>query len=157
MKVSSLRWRVIRPGAIFGTVIADQPFEMRTRSRVPGPSMWRLIVVAMLFVGVGLVIMLAAIITVVVTHETIVAGILVCVMAAVFTACFSMLFWASKQMKKEFAACYTTSTLGYPNLEQVDVSTGLIVRAAGEPLLSRQVRRERVLAFKASRTVSRES
>ena len=36
--------------------IADRPFDMRTRTRVPGPSMWRLIVVAMLFVGVGLVI-----------------------------------------------------------------------------------------------------
>ncbi|TFD37066.1 hypothetical protein E3T37_12795 [Cryobacterium sp. TMT2-10] len=135
----------------------SQPFEIRTRSRVPGPSMWRLIVVAMLFVGVVLVVMVVAILSIVVTHDTTVAGILFLVMVAVSLVCFLLLSWMSKQMKREFAAGYTTSRMGYPNLEQVDESTGLVVRAAGEPLLSRQVRRDRVLAYKATRAGSRES
>ena len=63
---------------------------------------------------------------------------------------FIMIFVMDKQMKREFSQGYTTSRIGYPHLEQVDEGTGLIVRAAGEPLLTGQERRARVRAFKAS-------
>ena len=55
-----------------------------------------------------------------------------------------------EQKLRESAAGYTTSRMGYPNLEQVDESTGLLVRAAGEPLLSRQERRARVRAIQGN-------
>jgi len=136
---------------------ARQPFEMRIRSRVPGPSMWRINLAALALVGVMLVVMVVAILSIVVTHDTTVAFILLFVVGAVFLACYLLTVWASKQMKREFAAGYTTSRMGYPNLEQVDESTGQVVRAAGEPLLTRQVHRDRVLAYKATRAGSRES
>jgi hypothetical protein len=134
----------------------SQPFNMRTRTRVPGPSMWRLIVAAMASVGVAAVVTAVAILVIVVTHDSRRVVVLLFIMVAVLGAGFLLMFWASKQMKREFAAGYTTSRMGYPNLEQVDESTGLIVRAAGEPLLSRQVRRDRVHAYKAARAGSRE-
>ncbi|KFF57951.1 hypothetical protein JF66_22325 [Cryobacterium sp. MLB-32] len=63
---------------------------------------------------------------------------------------FLMVSLLGRQKLKEFAAGYTTSRLGYPNMEQVDESAGLIVRAAGEPLLTRQEHHTRVQAYRAS-------
>jgi predicted lysophospholipase L1 biosynthesis ABC-type transport system permease subunit len=111
---------------------------------------------AIAFIGVALVVPAVAILVIVVTHDSRRVVVLFLIEVAAFAVCFLLLYWVSKQMKREFAAGYTTSRMGYPNLEQVDEATGLIVRAAGEPLLSRQVRRDRVHAYKATRAGSRE-
>jgi hypothetical protein len=118
--------------------------------------MWRLLVAVMAFVGGAAVVGVVAILVIVVTHDSRRVVVLFLIEVAVLGAGFLLMFWASKQKDKEFAAGYTTSRMGYPNLEQVDEATGLIVRAAGEPLLSRQVRRDRVHAYKAARVGSRE-
>ena len=100
--------------------------------------------------------MVVAILMIVVTHDSRRVVILFWIELAALGGSFLLSYLASKQKDREFAAGYTTSRMGYPNLEQVDESTGLIVRAAGEPLLSRQVRRDRVHAYKATRVGSRE-
>jgi len=107
---------------------ARQPFEMRIRSGVPGPLMWRINMAALALVGVMLVVTVVAILVIVVTHDTTVTYIFLSVMGAVFLASFLLPFWASKQMKGEFAAGYTTSRMGYPNLEQGEVA---LVMTAG--------------------------
>ena len=76
---------------------------------------------------------------------------------AVFAVSFLVAYFGDKQGKRERAAGYTTSRLGYPNVEQVDEATGLIVRSAGEPLLSREVVRGRIDAFRTLSQGSRES
>ena len=128
--------------------IANQPLDMRTRCRVPGPSMWRLYMAALALVGVALVVMVVAILVIVVTHESRRVVILVSIDAAALVVSFLLIYWGSKQKDREFAAGYTTSRMGYPNVEQVDESTGLIVRATGEHLLTRHEHRDRVLAYK---------
>jgi len=119
--------------------------------------MWRLYMAALAFVGVAFIVMVIVILVLVVTQDSPRVVILFYLEVAALVVSFLLSFWASKQKDRELAAGYTTSSRGYPNLEQVDPSTGLIVRAAGEPLLSRQVQRDRVLAYKATRAVSRES
>jgi len=104
---------------------ARQPFEMRIRSRVPGPSMWRIDMAALALVGVMLVVTVVAILSIVVTHDTTVTCIFLSVMGAVFLASYLLPFWASKQMKREFAAGYTTSRMGCPNLEQGEVALAM--------------------------------
>lgn len=119
--------------------------------------MWRLYMAALAFMIVVLVVTVVAIVLVVVTQDSRRVVVLVYVVGAALAVTFLLIYWASKQKDRELAAGYTTSGFGYPNVEQVHPSTGLIVRAAGEPLLSRQVQRERVLAYKATRAGSRES
>lgn len=53
------------------------------------------------------------------------------------------------QVAKEHRAGYTTSPSGWFEFDQVDPRTGVVIRQAGEPKLSRQesrLRRERALA-----------
>jgi len=77
--------------------------------------------------------------------------------AGVFCVSFLVAYLGGKKGDKEIAAGYTTSRWGYPNVEQVDGATGLIVRSAGEALLSRQVIRSRIAAYKASLEVPHDS
>lgn len=54
---------------------------------------------------------------------------------------------------KERAAGYTTSVMGWTDLPQIDRATGLVVRAAGQPLLNFEEKKkqaERVLGYKRS-------
>ena len=51
---------------------------------------------------------------------------------------------------KEFAAGYTTSRGGFLQYDQVDESTGLVVRDAGEPALTRAQYRAKIDAFRAT-------
>ncbi|WP_120339107.1 hypothetical protein [Cryobacterium soli] len=53
---------------------------------------------------------------------------------------------------KEFAAGYTTSRGGFLQYDQVDESTGLVVREAGEPALTRAEYRAKIAAFHAAQT-----
>jgi len=53
---------------------------------------------------------------------------------------------------REFAAGYTTSRGGYLQYDQVDESTGLVVREAGEPALTRAQHRAKIVAFQAAQT-----
>ncbi|KFF59210.1 hypothetical protein JF66_12925 [Cryobacterium sp. MLB-32] len=112
--------------------------------------MWRLIMAALAVCGVALLIGAGAILVLVVTHESQRVVPSVYIIPATFVVSYLLLHWASKQKDKECAAGYTTSPGGYPNLEQVDASTGLIVRAAGESLIGRKEQRARVQAFKAT-------
>lgn len=128
----------------------SKPFEMRTRTMVRGPSMWRLYMAALALGGVAAIVSVGALFVLVRTQDSPRVVPLVLVIFVAFIASFLVAHWASKQKDRECAAGYTTSGLGYPNLEQVDQATGLIVRSAGEPLLTRQERLTRVRAFKAT-------
>jgi len=130
--------------------IVSKPFEMRTRTMVRGPSMWRLYMAALALGGVAAIVSVGALFVLVRTQDSPRVVPLVLVIFVAFIASFLVAHWASKQKDRECAAGYTTSGLGYPNLEQVDQATGLIVRSAGEPLLTRQERLTRVRAFKAT-------
>lgn len=114
--------------------------------------MWRLGIACLAFAGVTLAGTVAAVTVMAVTHTLFenpwVGSICGVAGASIFIA-WLVSNVLEKRKDAEFAAGYTTSRLGYPNLEQVDESTGLIVRAAGEPLLTRQEHRDRVLAYKA--------
>lgn len=128
----------------------SKPFEMHTRTRVLGPSMWRLYMAALAFGTVAVIVGVGALIVLVTTHDSRRVVPLVFIVFGAFLVSFLVVHWGSKQKDRECAAGYTTSGMGYPNLEQVDPATGLIVRAAGEPLLTRQEQRARVQAFKAT-------
>ena len=128
----------------------SKPFQMHTRTRVPGPSMWSLYMAASAFVVVAGIATVGAFIVLGVTHDSRRVVPLVFIVGGAFLVSFLVIHWGSKQKDKECAAGYTTSGMGYPNLEQVDPATGLIVRASGEPLLTRQEQRARVQAFKAT-------
>ena len=130
--------------------IVSKPFQMHTRIRVSGPSMWHLNRAALAFGGVAGIVTVGALIVLVTTHDTRRVVPLFLIIVAAFLVSFLIAHWGSKQKDRECAAGYTTSSIGYPNLEQVDPATGLIVRAAGEPLLTRQEQRARVQAFKAT-------
>ena len=112
--------------------------------------MWRLYMAALALGGVAAIVSVAALFVLVATHDSPRVVPLVLVIFGAFIASFVVAHLASKQKDRECAAGYTTSGMGYPNLEQVDPATGLIVRAAGEPLLTRQEHRARVQAFKAT-------
>jgi hypothetical protein len=58
---------------------------------------------------------------------------------------------------KEFAAGYTTSRGGYLQYDQVDEATGLVVREAGEPALTRAQYRAKIAAFHAGTTGATDS
>jgi hypothetical protein len=130
--------------------IVSQSFDMRTRARVSGPSAWRLYLTALAVAGVILLVMVLALLVLVMTQDSRRVVPLVWIEAATLVVGLVLNHWASKQKERESAAGYTTSGMGYPNLEQVDPSTGLVVRAAGEPLLSRQAQRDRIREYKAS-------
>lgn len=123
--------------------------DFRIRARVPGLSMWRLATVGIGLGGLAAVTCAIGIVNIILTGKTIVMGVLVFVMMAFFVAAFSVSHWVEKKKIMELAAGYTTSRFGYPNVEMVDAATGLIVRAAGEPLLDRSTYRARIRAYKA--------
>ncbi|WP_156109772.1 hypothetical protein [Cryobacterium sp. MLB-32] len=132
----------------------SESFEFRVRSRVAGMSMWRLALSALFFAAVAVVGGISGSVMILVSGVLFENSWLVAFWGAASASLilsFLTVFLLGKQMKREFAAGYTTSWLGYPNLEQVDERTGLIVRAAGEPLISRQEHRTRVQALRASR------
>ena len=112
--------------------------------------MWRLYMAALAFGTVAVIVGVGALIVLVTTHDSRRVVPLVFIVFGAFLVSFLVVHWGSKQKDRECAAGYTTSGMGYPNLEQVDPATGLIVRAAGEPLLTRQEQRARVQAFKAT-------
>lgn len=131
----------------------NESVELRVRERVTGVSMWRLALGAVCFAGVAVVGGVSGSVMILVSGVLFENPWLVAFWGAAsasLTFSFLAILLMGKQMKREFAAGYTTSRLGYPPVEQVDESTGLIVRAAGEPLISRQEHRTRVQAFKAS-------
>lgn len=49
-----------------------------------------------------------------------------------------------RAVKRETTAGYTTLRLGGRNLDEIDVRTGAVLRRAGEPRMSRGVRRRRL-------------
>lgn len=57
-----------------------------------------------------------------------------------------------RRLKDEVRAGYTTHESLYPQVVQRDPRTGIVIRDAGEPLLSSKVRREREQAARASHT-----
>ncbi|KFF59206.1 hypothetical protein JF66_12905 [Cryobacterium sp. MLB-32] len=131
----------------------DDTFPLRTRKTVSGLSMWRLMWAGRACSAVTGVATASACVVMLVTDSTfdnpwVVA--LCGILAASAGVGFLFLRVGDKRKDAEFAEGYTTSRVGYPNLEQVDESTGFIVRAAGEPLLTRQEHRARMLAFRAS-------
>ena len=99
------------------------------------------------FVVVAGIVTVGAFIVLGVTHDSRRVVPLVFIIFGAFLASFLVIHWGSKQKDRECAAGYTTSGMGYPNLEQVDPATGLIVRAAGEPLLTRHEQRAPFLHF----------
>jgi hypothetical protein len=52
--------------------------------------------------------------------------------------------WFGFRRAEEVRAGYTTTANEFPRLPQVDPTTGMVIRLAGEPLLSREERRERI-------------
>jgi len=135
----------------------SQTFEFRVRERVAGISVRRLALAGFFFATVTVVGAILGALTILFSGLLFENPWLVAFWGSATASlifCFLVIFIVDKQMKREFAAGYTTSRLGYPNLEQVDESTGLIVRAAGEPLISRQEHYTRVQSFKASRVDS---
>lgn len=131
----------------------DNSFKIQTRKMVSGLSMWRLMWAGLACSGVTVVSTVAVCVVIIVTDSTF-NNPWVVALAAILAVSAGVGFLFMRVMDKrkdaEFAEGYTTSRVGYPNLEQVDESTGFIVRAAGEPLLTRQEHRARMLAFKAS-------
>ena len=134
----------------------NEAFEMRIRSRVAGPSCMQLLRAGFAICGLAISLAAVALVVVLVLSDgpgTVVWGLS---SAAAFAISYLFMHLGGKKGEKERAAGYTTSRWGYPNVEQVDEVTGLIVRSAGEPLLSRRVIRERLAAYRASREDSRE-
>lgn len=132
-------------------------FEMRTRTRAAGPSSMQLLRAGFAICGIAIALAGVALIVVLALSdppETVVWGL---GSAAAFAISYLFMHLGGKKGDKERAAGYTTSRWGYPNVEQVDEATGLIVRSAGEALLSRQVIRSRIAAYKASLEVPHES
>lgn len=131
----------------------SESVAFRVRERVLGISMWRLALSALFFAALTVIGGVLGAMTILASRVLFENPWLVAswgAAAASLVLSFLTIFLMGKQMQREFAAGYTTSRLGYPNMEQVDESTGLIVRAAGESLLTRQEHRRRVQAFKAS-------
>ena len=128
-------------------------FEMRTRTRIRGLSMRTLGLSGFACAGLAATATTSTLVVMAVTRELFenpwVAG-LAGLMAASLAVGYVAMRLMDKQKLREFAAGYTTSRMGYSNMEQVDERTGLIVRAAGEPLLTRQEHRARVHAFEAT-------
>jgi len=127
------------------------PVPFRTRERTPGPSMILLMTVAIVFAPLILASTISVMVAIVVTQSTFsnpVVATLAAVMAACLVVAFAFIYFGNLALKAEIAAGYTTSRFGYPHLELVDPSTNLIVRSAGEPLISRDEYRRRVQAYR---------
>lgn len=79
----------------------------------------------------------------------IVSGLLVLLGVAFFISIVANIMVRVRR-DKEFAAGYTTSRGGFLQYDQVDESTGLVVRDAGEPALTRAQYRAKIDAFHAT-------
>jgi hypothetical protein len=127
------------------------PVPVRTRERVPGPSLVRTVYVTFISAALTLASGIAMMVAIVVTQSTFdnpVVATLATILAACLVGGVACTHFAKRASKAETAAGYTTSRFGYPQLELVDPSTNLIVRAADEPLISRDEYRRRVQAYR---------
>jgi hypothetical protein len=59
-------------------------------------------------------------------------------------------FWFGFRRAEEVRAGYTTLANEFPHVPQVDPTTGMVIRLAGESLLSREERRERIRVMQAA-------
>ncbi|TFD93030.1 hypothetical protein E3T61_05500 [Cryobacterium lactosi] len=127
------------------------PVPMRLRERVPGPSLIRTAYLTVLSAALTVASTIAVMVAILVTQSTF-DNPVVATLAAILAACLvggvACTHFVKRALKAETAAGYTTSRFGYPQLELVDPSTNLIVRAAGEPLISREEYRRRVQAYR---------
>ncbi|TFC05049.1 hypothetical protein E3O42_04125 [Cryobacterium adonitolivorans] len=125
--------------------------QMRTRERVPGLSMRRLWIWAVCLGALSLAAAIATVVAIIVTQSTFNSPV-VATLAAIFAGSmglsFLLMYYVGLAVKAEIAVGYTTSRLGYPHVELVDESTSLVVRSAGEPLISREEYRRRVQAYR---------
>ena len=76
--------------------------------------MWRLIVVAMLFLSAAAVARVSIILMIVVTRDSVRVLIVFGIGIAAFVICLLLIFWGLKHKDREFEAGYTTSSLAYP-------------------------------------------
>lgn len=128
-------------------------FQMRTRERIPGLPLIQFVYGAFLFAALTVASTIAVVAAIVMTQSTF-SNPVVATLAAIEAACLvgggACMYFGNLALKAEIAAGYTTSRFGYPHLELVDPSTNLIVRSAGEPLISREEYRRRVQAYRTT-------
>lgn len=125
----------------------------QVRAVLPGPSLWQWIRLGFVTIAIllPLVLMLGA--TIILTRtwvsNPVISGLLI-IIGLGFVMLIVANVMSRVQRDKEFAAGYTTSRGGYLQYDQVDESTGLVVREAGEPALTRPQYRAKIDAFRAT-------
>lgn len=133
----------------------DESGTGRVRTVIPGWSLWQWICLILASSGaVGfLSVVLAAVVVITRTWVTnpLVSGILIAAGIAIVCIILGNVM-GSVRRDQEFAAGYTTSRGGYLQYDQVDESTGLVVRDAGDPALTRAQYRAKIDAFRATQT-----
>jgi len=76
------------------------------------------------------------------------------IIAVQFLLIFPVLYHLNKrQVERELASGYTTSTVGFTHLPQIDPYTGLVLRLAGQALMSpeqKSEQRRRVQQFRSA-------
>jgi len=137
---------------------AESDDEWVTFERVPGPSArWYFrasatgVVSGFLLVG--------GVVFYQVTHRAgfseVIPNIVLVLIFALLPASYLLAKLLTRKTRMERSAGYTTSTIGWTDLPQIDPATGVVVRRAGRPLLNFEEKadaRRRVAAFKARTT-----
>jgi hypothetical protein len=115
---------------------------------LPGRSAWSIMGVVLLSVPPGLALLLMLAVGMSVSGEgyggsVFLTSAMVAILVDIAFA-FVTMTWFGFRRAEEVRAGYTTTANEFPHHPQVDPTTGMVIRLAGEPLLSREERRERI-------------
>ncbi|WP_454859215.1 hypothetical protein [Promicromonospora soli] len=125
--------------------------EMDTLS---GRSVWSIMGFVLLSVPPGLVLLLVLAVGMMVSGEgyggsAFLTSVMVVILVDIAFALVTTT-WFGFRSAEEVRAGDTTTANEFPHLPQVDPTTGVVIRLAGEPLLSREERRERIRLMQAA-------
>jgi len=133
----------------------DSPEQVHVHPVLPGLSLWQWVRVVFVALAALLPLILLLSGTIIATQSW-VSNPVVSALLIVIGFGFVMTIIGNIMVRlvrdKEFAAGYTTSRGGYLQFDQVDEATGLVVREAGEPAITRAQYRAKIDAFRATQT-----